>query len=445
MRAGAPDVKTPSTPGGAGLSTLAGHFRWRICGLLFFVTTLIYLDRQVLGVLAPELQRVIGWNEIEYGNIVTAFQTAYALGLLLAGRFIDRAGTRVGYAIAIGLWTFATVGQSLARTVLVFAIARFFLGLAESPNFPAAIKTVAEWFPRRERALATGFFNSGANIGAIVAPITAPWIAVNFGWPWAFVAMAGIGVVWIVLWLSVYRRPEEHPRVSAAELNYIRSEPEEASVVIPWSKLIPHRETWAFMIAKLLTDPVWWFFLYWLPKFLNTRYGVSLTALGWPLVIVYTMSMAGSIAGGWLSARLLKRGWSLNAARKTAMLTCALTVLPILFAATAKNFWVCVALVGLATASHQGWSANLFTMASDLFPKRAVGSVVGIGGFGGAVGGMLIATFTGFVLQLTGNYLPMFIIAGSAYLLALAIVQILTPKLTPVKLDPTELGEPSRA
>ena len=434
MRAGAPAVKSPPTSPSTGLAPV-GRYRWRICGLLFFVTTLIYLDRQVLGVLAPELQRVIGWNELQYGNIVTAFQTAYALGLLVAGRFIDRAGTRIGYAVAIGLWTFATAGQSLTRTVLAFAAARFVLGLAESPNFPAAIKTVAEWFPRRERALATGIFNSGANIGAIVAPITAPWIAYRFGWPWAFVSMAAVGVIWIVLWLAVYRRPEHHPRVLAPELSYIRGEGEQVSTAVPWSKLLPHRETWAFAIAKFLTDPVWWFFLYWLPKFLNTRYGLSLTALGWPLVIVYTMSMVGSIAGGWLSARLLKRGWSVNAARKTAMLTCALTVLPILFAATAKNFWTAVALVGLATASHQGWSANLFTMASDLFPKRAVGSVVGLGGFGGAVGGMLIATFTGFVLQLTGNYFPMFVIAGSAYLLALAIVQLLTPKMTPVNLD----------
>jgi MFS transporter, ACS family, hexuronate transporter len=434
MRADTPALKNAAAPASAGPASV-GRYRWRICGLLFFVTTLIYLDRQVLGVLAPELQRVIGWNEIQYGNIVTAFQAAYALGMLLSGRFIDRAGTRIGYALAIGLWTLATASQSLARTVLAFAAARFVLGLAEAPNFPAAIKTVAEWFPKRERALATGIFNSGANIGAIVAPLTAPWIAIHFGWPWAFVSMAAIGLVWIALWITSYRRPEQHPRVSASELSYIRSEPAEASAPIAWSKLLPHRQTWAFIMGKFLTDPVWWFFLYWLPKFLNTRFGLSLTALGWPLVIVYTMSMGGSIAGGWLSAWLLKRGWSLNAARKTAMLTCALTVLPILFAATVRNFWVAVALLGLATASHQGWSANLFTMASDMFPKRAVGSVVGAGGFGGAIGGMLIAAFTGFVLQITGNYFPMFVIAGSAYLLALLIIQFLTPKLDPARLD----------
>jgi MFS transporter, ACS family, hexuronate transporter len=427
MRVGTPVVNAaPAT---------IGRYRWRICGVLFFVTTLIYLDRQVLGVLAPQLQRVIGWNEIQYGNIVTAFQAAYAVGLLLAGRFIDRVGTRAGYAIAIGLWTFATLGQSLARTVLAFAIARFVLGLAEAPNFPAAIKTVAEWFPRRERALATGVFNSGANIGAIVAPLTAPWIAVYLGWPWAFVFMSAIGVGWIATWLATYRRPEQHPRLASSELAYIRSEPVEASASVPWRKLLPHRQTWAFVAGKFLTDPVWWFFLYWLPKFLNTRYGLTLTALGSPLVFVYTMSMAGSIAGGWLSARLLKRGWGLNAARKTAMLTCALTVVPIVFAASARSFWVSVALVGLAAASHQGWSANLFTLASDMFPKGAVASVVGIGGFGGAISSMLTATFTGLVLQITGDYFPMFVIAGSVYLVALLIVHLLAPRLDPAKLD----------
>ena len=434
MRTGTPVVKGAAAPPSAAAASV-GRYRWRICGVLFFVTTLIYLDRQVLGVLAPELQRVIGWNEIQYGNIVTAFQAAYALGLLLTGRFIDRVGTRAGYAIAIALWTFATLGQSLARAVLAFAIARFVLGLAEAPNFPAAIKTVAEWFPRRERALATGIFNSGANIGAVVAPLTAPWIAVHLGWPWAFVFMSAIGVVWIALWLTTYRRPEQHPELAASELAYIQSEPLEVSAPVPWRKLLPHRQTWALVVGKFLTDPVWWFFLYWLPKFLNARYGLTLTALGWPLVFVYTMSMAGSIAGGWLSAKLLKRGWTLNAARKTAMLTCALTVVPIMFAATARSFWVSVALIGLATASHQGWSANLFTMASDMFPKRAVGSVVGIAGFGGAISSMLTATFTGFVLQITGNYFPMFVIAGLAYLLALLIVNILVPKLRPVQLD----------
>lgn len=427
----------PLAPSAAPPGSMAagGRYRWRICGLLFFVTTLIYLDRQVWGVLAPELQRVIGWDEIQYSYIVNAFQIAYALGLLLAGRLINGLGTRFGYAIAIGLWIGATAGQSLARTVVAFAVARFLLGLGEAPNFPAALKTVAEWFPKRERALSTGIFNSGANIGAIVAPLTAPWIAIHLGWPWAFVFMAGIGVVWIMLWVNTYHRPEKHPKVCAAELNCIQSDPVEPTVVIPWAKLIPHRQTWAFLVGKFLTDPVWWFFLYWYPKFLNTHFGLTLGALGWPLAIVYTMSMGGSIAGGWLPARLLKHGWNLNAARKTAMLTCAVTVLPIVFAATVHQLWLSVLLVGLATASHQGWSANLFTLPSDVFPKRAVASVVGIGGFGGAIGGSLIALLTGYILQTTGSYLPMFVIASSAYLLALLIIQMLTPRLEPVRLD----------
>src|SRR5579871_488704 len=422
---------TPAARAGA----IVGRYRWRICALLFFITTLNYMDRQVLGVLAPELQRVIRWNEIEYGNIVTVFQAAYAAGLLLAGRFIDRAGTRLGYAIAIGVWSLATMGHSLARSVLAFAASRFFLGLSEAANFPAAIKTVAEWFPKQERALATGIFNSGANIGAIVAPAAAPWIAIHWGWQWAFLCMGALSALWVLPWLAIYRRPEAHPKLTTSELRYIQSDPPEPAVSVPWARLIPHRQTWALVAGRFLTDPIWWFFLFWLPKFLNTQYGLTLTDLGWPLVIIYTMSMAGSIGGGWLPAVLLKRGWSLNAARKTAMLVCALAVVPIIFGATAGKLWLAVALVGLATAAHQGWSANLYTMASDTFPKRAVASVVGIAGFGGAIGGMLIATFAGFVLQFTGSYVPMFAIAGSVYLLALAIIHLLVPRLDPAQME----------
>jgi len=418
----------------ASVAAVVGRYRWRICALLFFVTTLNYTDRQVLGVLAPELQRVIGWNEIEYGNIVTVFQAAYAVGLIFAGRFIDRVGTRIGYAVAIAVWSFATIGHSLARTVIAFALARFVLGLSEAANFPAAIKTVAEWFPRRERAFATGIFNSGSNIGAIVAPATAPWIAVHWGWQWAFVFLGTLSLLWIAPWFAMYRRPEMHPSVCDSELKYIHSDPVEPAVKMPWSRLLPHRQTWAILLGKFLTDPIWWFFLFWLPKFLNTQYGLSLTELGWPLVIIYTMSMAGSVLGGWLPAKFLQRGWSLNAARKTAMLICALAVVPIIFGATAGKLWLAVALIGLATAAHQGWSANMFTLASDMFPKPALGSVVGIAGFGGAVGGMLIATFTGLVLQFTGSYVSVFIVAGSAYLFALAIIQLLAPKLEPAKL-----------
>ena len=434
MRTSTPELKGASLPA-ATIQPAIGSYRWRICALLFFITTLNYMDRQVLGVLAPELQRVIGWNEIQYGGIVTAFQAAYALGLLLAGHFIDRVGARIGYAVAITVWSLATIGHSFARTVAAFALARFALGLAEAANFPAAIKTVAEWFPKRERALATGIFNSGANIGAIVAPAAAPWIAVQLGWQWAFIFMGVLSAIWVVPWVIGYRRPEEHSKVSAAELRYIQSDPAETKVVAPWSQLIPHRQTWAYLIGKFLTDPIWWFFLFWLPKFLYSQYGLALTDLGWPLVTVYTMSMAGSICGGWLPTKFLKLGWSLNASRKTAMLLCALAVVPVIAAARAGDLWLAVALVGLATAAHQGWSANLYTIVSDTFPKHAVGSVIGIGGFGGAVGGMLIATFTGWLLQVTGSYVPVFVIAGSAYLVALIAIQLLVPKLEPARIE----------
>jgi len=416
-------------------ATTIGRYRWRICTLLFFVTTLIYLERQVLGVLAPELERIIGWDEIQYGNIVMAFQMAYALGMLLSGRFLDGVGPRIGYALAIAVWTLATSGQSLARSVLAFAIARFVLGLAEAPNFPAAIKTVAEWFPNKERALATGIFNSGANIGAIVAPATAPWVAAHFGWQWAFVFLGVLSAIWIVPWAVTYRQPERHPRLSATELAYIQSDPQEPAVRVPWVRLVPHRQTWAFLIGKFLTDPIWWFFLYWLAKFLNQQYGLTQTGLGWPLVIVYTGSMVGSVCGGWLPAKFLKMGWSLNRARKTAMLICAVAVLPVTFAATGGKLWLTVALVSLATAAHQGWSANLFTLPSDTFPKQAVASVVGIGGFGGAVGGMLIATLTGLVLERTHSYVPMFVMASLAYLVAIAIIHLVLPTLERANLE----------
>jgi ACS family hexuronate transporter-like MFS transporter len=417
------------------VAEMIGRYRWRICALCFLATTINYVDRQVLGVLAPELQRVIGWNEIQYSNLVNAFQAAYAIGLLVAGGFMDRVGTRIGYAVAIAVWSMATMGTALVHTVLGFGVARFVLGIGESGNFPASIKTVAEWFPKKERALATGIFNSGANIGAVVAPIVVPWLTVRYGWQAAFLATGSLSALWLIPWLIMYRPPQQHPRVSKGELNYILSDPPEPVEKIPWVKLLAHRQTWAFVIGKFMTDPIWWFIMFWLPKFLNSRYGLSLTELGWPLVIVYNMSTLGSVAGGWLSARFLKLGWTLNRARKTAMLICALTVTPIMFAASAKRLWVAVALVGLATASHQGWSANIFTLSSDMFPKRAVGSVVGIGGFGGAIGGMVIATFTGLVLQFTGSYVPMFIIAGTVYLIALGIIQLLAPRLEPAEID----------
>ena len=417
-----------------------GHFRWFICALLFFATTINYMDRQVLGILAPELQRLIGWNEIQYGYIVTSFQAAYALGLLLVGRFIDRVGTRIGYAVAIVIWSVAAMSHALVHTVAGFAAVRFLLGLGESGNFPAGIKAVAEWFPKKERALATGIFNSGTNIGAVVAPLTVPWIATRLGWRWAFLFTGFFSASWLIAWLVLYRLPREHPRISKLELALVESDPLEPTQRVPWSQLLPHRQVWALIIGKFLTDPIWWFFLFWLPKFLNTAHGLTLSQLGPPLVAIYLMADVGSIAGGWTSSALIRGGWSVNRARKTTMLICALAVLPIVFAANVSNLWAAVGLVGLATAAHQGWSANLFTLFSDMFPRRAVASVVGIGGFGGAIGGMCIATFTGYLLEWTHSYVPVFIVAGTSYLVALLIIQILAPRLEPA---PIETGKPA--
>ncbi len=327
------------------------------------------------------------------------------------------------------------MSHALVHTAVGFAVARFVLGLGEAGNFPAAIKTVAEWFPRRERALATGVFNAGSNIGAILAPLIVPVIAVRWGWRYAFLFTGVLSATWLAIWLKGYRSPAQHAGVSPQELAYIRSDPPEPGEKISWTRLFAHRQTWAFVAAKFMTDPIWWFFLFWLPKFLNSEYGLSLTALGPPLIAIYLMADVGSIAGGWLAARFIRRGWSVNRARKTAMLMCALAVVPIVFASGVHNLWLAVGLIGLATAGHQGWSANVFTLTSDMFPRRAVASVVGLGGFAGAVGGMVISTFTGFLLQTTGSYLPVFFMAGSAYLLALVVVHGIAPRLEPVEMQ----------
>ncbi len=420
-----------------GIGGRIGRYRWVICALLFFATTINYIDRQVLGILATDdtFKRTIGWNEAEYGYVNTAFQAAYALGLLIVGNLMDRFGTRKGFSVAIVFWSVAAMCHSLARSAFGFGAARFALGLGEAGNFPASIKTVAEWFPKKERALATGIFNSGSNVGAIVAPLAVPFIAVNYGWQWAFIITGVLGFIWLVFWLMVYRRPEEHPKLSRAELAHIQSDPAEPTTKIPWARLVPHKQTWAFAIGKFLTDPIWWVYLFWLPKFLNTNYGLNITQIGLPLVVIYVAADVGSIGGGWLSGSLIKRGWTVNKARKTAMLICAVLVVPIMFAAKASNLWVAVGLVSLAAAAHQGWSANIFTMASDMFPRRAVGSVVGIGGMAGSIGGMLIATTVGLILQYTGSYLPIFIIAGSAYLVALTVIHLLAPRLEPANVE----------
>lgn len=411
-----------------------GHYRWTICALLFFATTINYVDRQVLGILAPDLQKEIGWNEIEYGYIVTAFQAAYALGMVIFGRLLDKFGTKIGFMLALTVWSVAAMGHALARSVFGFAFARFSLGLGESANFPASIKTVAEWFPKKERALATGIFNAGSNVGAIVAPMTVPWIALTWGWQWAFIATGAIGFLWIIFWWTLYEKPEQQKRLGKEELSYIQSDPPDPQVKIPWMSLLKHKQTWAFAIGKFMTDPVWWFYLYWVPKYLNSSYGLTLDKIGPPLIVIYLMADVGSVGGGWLSSSLIKRGWSVNKGRKTAMLICAICVVPIVLVSQASELWMAVALLSLATAAHQGWSANLFTTASDMFPRKAIGSIVGLGGMGGAIGGMFIATLAGFILQLTGSYMVLFAICGFVYLIALFIFNRLAPQLEQVEL-----------
>ncbi len=408
------------------------HLRWYICGLLFFATTINYIDRQVLGLLKPVLEKDLGWNEANFGWIVFAFQLSYALMMPVAGRVMDWMGTRVGYLLAVIVWSIAAMGHALARNAVDFGIARFALGFGESANFPAAIKTIADWFPRDERALATGIFNSGTNIGAIVAPLAVPYLAVHFGWRSAFIMTGAIGFVWVVLWFFLFRQPREHSMLSQQELALIEAGRAEESVAkVPFSTLLTSRPAWAFFIGKFLTDPVWWFYLYWLPGFLNGAYGVDLSHLGLPLIVVYQASTIGSIGGGWLSSALLKRGWTLDHARKGAMLICAIAVTSVIFVYKAGgDMWLAIALVSIAAAAHQGWSANLFTFASDLFPRGAVGSVVGMGGLGGAIGGLLVAPAIGYWLDWSHKaYGPVFVIAGLMYLLALGIIQLLVPKL----------------
>ena len=411
--------------------------RWTICALLFFATTVNYIDRQILGLLAPLLQKEIGWSELQYGYIVTAFQAAYALGLIAFGRFVDRRGTKLGYSVSVAVWSLAAAAHALARTALGFGAARAALGAAESGNFPAAIKAVAEWFPKKERALATGIFNSGSNFGAVVAPAVVPWLTVTFGWQAAFVATGALGLVWLGFWLALFEIPERKRGLSPAELAWIRSDPTEPETgKVPWRTLFRYRQTWAFVVGKFLTDPVWWFYLYWLPKFLNARHGLTITALGPPLIVIYTLTSVGSIGGGWLSSALIGRGLSVNRARKSAMLLCAVCVVPIVTVSRMARLWPAVLLIGLAAAAHQGWSANIFTTASDMFPKRAVGSIVGLGGMAGAAGGLLFSPFIGYVLERThDNYLVPFLISGSAYLVAFAIIQVLAPRLEPAALD----------
>jgi MFS transporter, ACS family, hexuronate transporter len=410
-----------------------GRVRWGICALLFFATTINYIDRQVISVLKPTLQDEYGWSESDYANIVFAFQLAYASGYFIFGRMMDKLGARVGYSLAATIWGVAAIATAGASQLWHFFAVRFMLGLGESGNFPAGVKAVTEWFPKKERALAIGVFNAGANIGAILTPLIVPFIVIWFGWRAAFLITGAIVFVWLFFWWTIYRRPREKKNLSQAELAYIESDPADAPGTVKWLPLLAHRQTWAFALGKFIIDPVWWFFLFWLPSFFADRHGLDLMTFGLPLAAIYIISDVGSVGGGWLSSKLIKRGWSINAARKTTMLICALCVPPVMLAPHVDSVWGAVLLIGLATAAHQGFSANLYTLPSDLFPRKAVGAIIGIGGTMGAIGGMFIAKIAGWVLDATGSYVPMFVIAGSAYLLALLVIHLLVPRMEEAK------------
>jgi ACS family hexuronate transporter-like MFS transporter len=411
-----------------------GRVRWTICAMLFVATSINYIDRQTIAILKPTLEHSIGMSEVDYGYIVDAFQIAYAIGLLGVGRFIDRVGTRIGYMVVMAFWSLSAMGHALASTALEFGMARFFLGLGESGNFPAAIKTVAEWFPQKERSLATGIFNSGANVGAIVAPLIVPFVTIRYGWHVAFLTTGLFSAVWIIWWYLRFRQPSDHPRMTSDELRHIYQEAAiEMGPAMPWRRLWGLRQTWGFSLAKFFTDPIWYFYLFWLPSYFSAKFHLNLSHLGLPLIIIYNVSAVGSIGGGWLPATFQRLGLSANHARLGAMLVCAVLVVPIFTASSVKSVWTAIALISIAAGAHQGWSANLFTTPSDMFPRSAVGSVVGIGNMAGSVGSALFAFYAGHVLQLTHSYASLFAIASSAYLLGLGILCLLAPGLRKVE------------
>jgi ACS family hexuronate transporter-like MFS transporter len=410
-----------------------GRYRWVICALLFAATAINYIDRQTIGVLKPTLQTELHWTESSYADIVFWFQCAYAIGYLGFGPIIDRIGARLGYAVAFSVWTLAHIGHGFVHSTTQFALMRFTLGLGESGSFPASLKSVSEWFPQKERALAVGVFNAGCNVGAIITPIVVPAITLAWGWRAAFVATGAVTLVWLIAWLATYRSPAVHKKLSAAELKFIRSSDEPATATsrapVSWLKLLKLKETWAYALGKFLTDPIWWLYLFWLPDFLSKRYGLDLKSFGPPLVAIYLLSDIGSVTGGWGSSRLMKTGRTANAARKITMLICAVAVVPIIFAQFVSQLWTAVAIIGLTAAAHQAWSANLMTLPSDMFPRAAVGSVVGIGGMAGAVGGMLMSKYNGYILGVFGSYQPIFALAGGAYMVAIVGIHLLSPKL----------------
>lgn len=421
-----------------------GKYRWTICSLVFFATTINYLDRAVISLLKSTLAGEFNWTESDYANIVVAFQLCYALSLLGAGRLIDKLGTKIGYAFATALWSVSAIAHALVTSTTGFFIARGALGVTEAGNFPAAIKTVAEWFPKKERALATGIFNSGSNIGTIIAPLTVPFIAKQLGWQWAFILTGLIGFIWLIIWFLIYEVPKKHKQLSQSEFDYIHSDVDEVhaengeELKLSWGRLLSYKQTWAFALGKFLTDPVWWFYLFWLPDFLEKQYGLSKTAIALPIAFAYTLATIGSILGGWIPMLFIKKGWTVFRARKTSMLIYACCVLPVVTAQYlgTVNVWLAVTVIGFAMAAHQAWSANIFTTVSDMFPKNTIASVTGIGGMFGALGGIVIAKSAGKLFDYyksTGDkqtgYLIMFLICSTAYIIAWLLMQVLVPKM----------------
>jgi ACS family hexuronate transporter-like MFS transporter len=424
-----------------------GNYRYRILALLFAATSINYFDRSLMGVMSPELMEWFGWTNKDYSHIIIVFQAAYAIGLLTMGGVIDRLGTQKGYIVSIGIWSVfgmlhATIGKGFS--LIGFMLARFGLGYGEAGNFPAAIKTTAEWFPKKERAFATGIFNAATSIGAIAAPFVIGAIVYWTGgergqgdlvnWRIPFLITGVLSAIWVFLWWRTYKKPEDHKNISKEELDYINSD----SVVendekLPWIKVFPKRQTWAFALAKV-TDAVWWFYLFWGAIFLANKFGVDIKHMGLPFLVIYVIADSGSIFGGWLSGAFIKKGWSINKARKLTLLICALVILPVAFVAVTDNQWLAIFLIGLGAAGHQAWSANIFTLASDVFPKKATASVVGIGGMVGAVAGMVSNFILGSVLDDAGNsgFFWAFLIAGMSYLVILGFVHLLMPKMTPL-------------
>ena len=415
------------------------RYRWVICGLLFWVTTANYIDRGIFGNLAPDLQKEIGWSDGAYWYMQVAFSAAYAFSLLVTGPIIDAIGLRLGFALACVVWGVASMGHSLAATTAGFFVARICLALGEGGNFPAAIKTTAEWFPKRERALATGIFNSGSNVGGLLVPLLLPWrvdVLKNVhiggqvvGWRGAFLVTGAIDLAWIAAWLMIYRKPDRHPRVSQAELDLINSEPPESAIKIPWLRLLKYRQTWALVLGKFCSDCFWWFYLFGAPVFFAERFHTNLKGRMGPLAAIYVFASVGSIAGGWLSGHFMKKGWSVNKARKMTLLICACCVSPVAFATISDNIWIGASLIALASAAHQAWSANVFSLAGDMFPRRVIASVTGLGGMAGSVGGILLFVGVGILKDHHISYVPVFIAASLGYLLALGLIHLLAPKL----------------